>query len=438
MKQLSTRILLTWMILLFIVPAPMVLMLSTTLPTLYLHNMVGIQLGVIAYSWMLAAMYLGTRPRWVDRSVGLPHVYVVHGVMGLMAITLAVLHRQLSPSSGWIKRTGDWALILFIALAVLSCVFMAGWLTSRLRWLELLKHWLEHLARHELSVWLHRLNLIAVVLVFIHVQLINYIASQRIFMAVFDTVTILVFTLYVLEKMRLHFISITGRITGTRMIAHKVHEIAVAIPRQHGMDWEAGDFAFIRFPDSDGLREYHPFSIVNAPLDHRNHGVARRNLPNAVTLFFAIREDGDFTRRMGALPPGTAVGMLPPYGRYRRFVEEHAHNAPMILIAGGIGITPLIAVLEHYGPRVSTFVYTARRGQMLPYTSYLRYWAETSHMRSIISEHRIPPSRIRNEVIVRHAIYLIAGPMPMQRMWSKYLCSQGIPADDIYAEPFSW
>jgi predicted ferric reductase len=426
------------MIVLFVVPAPMAVTLSMTLPTVYLANMVGIQLGVIAYSWMLAAIYLGTRPRWMDRSIGLPHLYVIHGVIGIMIIILAFLHRQLSHSSGWIKRTGDWALILFIALAVWSCVFMAGWLTSRIQWLEQLKRQLEHLARHEFSVWLHRLNLIAVLLVFIHVQLISYIASQRIFMGVFDTVTILTFTLYTLEKMHLRFSSIRGRISGNRMIAPRVHEIAVTIPCQRDMDWEAGDFAFIRFPDRGDLREYHPFSVVNAPLEYQTCGAKRHNLPNVVTLFFAIREDGDFTSRMGVLPTGTAVDVLPPYGRYQRFIEEHAHDAPMIIIAGGIGITPLIAVLEYYGQRVSTFVYTARRGQLLPYTSYLQYWTKISQMRSIISERRIPPSRLRNEVIVPHAIYLIAGPMPMQRTWRKYLYSQGISADDIYSEPFSW
>jgi ferredoxin-NADP reductase len=130
--------------------------------------------------------------------------------------------------------------------------------------------------------------------------------------------------------------------------------------------------------------------------------------------------------------------MLPPYGRYQHFIEEHAPDAPIVIVAGGIGITPLIAVLEHYGPRVSTFVYTARRGQMLPYTSYLRYWAETSHMRSIISEHRIPPSQLEDDVLIRGAIYLIAGPMPMQRTWLRYLHSQGVSADDTYSEPFSW
>ena len=86
--------------------------------------------------------------------------------------------------------------------------------------------------------------------------------------------------------------------------------------------WEAGDFAFIRFPGIRGLREYHPFSIVNVP---------SRN----ARLRFAIRGDGDFTRALPEkLTEGAAVEVLPPFGRYQRFLDERDARLPRVRAGG--------------------------------------------------------------------------------------------------------
>jgi hypothetical protein len=95
--------------------------------------------GVIAYVWMLLAIYIGTKPKWIDRLIGLPMAYMIHGILSLVAIILAFLHKEGSPSAGLIKLTGDYAFYLFVALAIYSLVFMAGWLTSRIRILEVIK-----------------------------------------------------------------------------------------------------------------------------------------------------------------------------------------------------------------------------------------------------------------------------------------------------------
>ncbi len=70
--------------------------------------------GTIAYVWLLLAIYLSTRPRRLDRLIGLPKVYMIHGIMSLGAILLAWLHMQGSPSAGLIKQTGNIAFYLFL------------------------------------------------------------------------------------------------------------------------------------------------------------------------------------------------------------------------------------------------------------------------------------------------------------------------------------
>ena len=58
--------------------------------------------GLIAYCWWLLAILLSVRPRWLDRLVGLPAVYRLHGVLGLGALVLAyILTRTPTPATDW-------------------------------------------------------------------------------------------------------------------------------------------------------------------------------------------------------------------------------------------------------------------------------------------------------------------------------------------------
>jgi ferredoxin-NADP reductase len=72
-----------------------------------------------------------------------------------------------------------------------------------------------------------------------------------------------------------------------------------------------------------------PFSIASAP--------GRDYLE-----FAARRSESDFKRAFFALQPGDHVGLRGPRGEF--FLERHR---PAVLIAGGIGITPLKSMIEY-------------------------------------------------------------------------------------------
>lgn len=93
--------------------------------------------------------------------------------------------------------------------------------------------------------------------------------------------------------------------------------------------FEAGQFAWITFGDSPyGLRQ-HPFTIASS---------AER--PGR--LEFTIKEFGDFTRTIGLIPLGSTAFVEGPAGNF--VLPRDAHGA--VLIAGGIGITPMISILR--------------------------------------------------------------------------------------------
>ena len=91
----------------------------------------------------------------------------------------------------------------------------------------------------------------------------------------------------------------------------------------------AGQWFRLRFLTKDGWYRAHPFSLSAAP--------------NGKYLRFTIKELGDYTAKLVRMPVGTKVFLEGPYGA----LTGAARTRPRVLmIAGGIGITPLRALLE--------------------------------------------------------------------------------------------
>lgn len=93
--------------------------------------------------------------------------------------------------------------------------------------------------------------------------------------------------------------------------------------------YRAGQFVWM----SEGSRRFplfdHPFSIADSAL---RPGIS-----------LIVKEVGDFTRTVGTLPPGSAIGIDGPYGD---FVLEGRDCDSIVLIAGGAGIGPIMGLLR--------------------------------------------------------------------------------------------
>ena len=91
----------------------------------------------------------------------------------------------------------------------------------------------------------------------------------------------------------------------------------------------AGQFFTWRFLTRDRWWEAHPFSLSAAP--------DGRRLP------ITVKGVGDYTARLRAIPPGTRVIAEGPFGAFTSAARRRPRVA---LIAGGVGITPIRALLE--------------------------------------------------------------------------------------------
>jgi predicted ferric reductase len=92
--------------------------------------------------------------------------------------------------------------------------------------------------------------------------------------------------------------------------------------------FNSGQFANLYFLQK-GMWSAHPFSFSDGP--------------NGKYLRFSIKGSGDFTSQILKLKPGTRVLIDGPLGV---FTEEFSKRNKFLFIAGGIGITPLRALLN--------------------------------------------------------------------------------------------
>ena len=91
----------------------------------------------------------------------------------------------------------------------------------------------------------------------------------------------------------------------------------------------AGQYFIWRFMTADGWWRGHPFSLSAAP--------------NVSYLRLTVKDSGDYTRLLQHIRVGTRVIAEGPYGV---LTGARRTRPQLLLIAGGIGITPLRALLE--------------------------------------------------------------------------------------------
>jgi predicted ferric reductase len=98
------------------------------------------------------------------------------------------------------------------------------------------------------------------------------------------------------------------------------------------ISYKAGQFAFIHILDKQLWWDVHPFSISCAP--------------NGEYLRFTIKASGDYTRKIPMVKINTPVILDMPHGE---FTLAQAVTKKLLFIAGGVGLTPLRAMLEAAG-----------------------------------------------------------------------------------------
>jgi 3-phenylpropionate/trans-cinnamate dioxygenase ferredoxin reductase subunit len=97
-----------------------------------------------------------------------------------------------------------------------------------------------------------------------------------------------------------------------------------------GFTFQPGQFAWLTLNITPFSMREHPFSMSSSG-------------DRADRIEFGIKAIGDFTKRIKDYPPGTRAYLDGPYGVFT--IERYWDSAGFVLIAGGVGITPIFSIL---------------------------------------------------------------------------------------------
>ncbi|CAN5610363.1 ferredoxin reductase family protein [soil metagenome] len=202
--------------------------------------------------------------------------------------------------------------------------------------------------------------------------------------------------------------------------------------------WAPGQFAWLTLRSSPLALREHPFTIASPP-------------EAGPRLEFGIKPQGDFTGLAQSAEPGETVYLDGPYGV---FSIDHYPDAPgFVFIAGGIGITPMLANLsamaERSDPRPATLFYCNPAWDDVPYRDALAALAERMRLDIVhVLEH--PPEgwegesgRLTRDIIERHLpeglaarMHFLCGPTPLTNAARGALTALGVPGQRIESELF--
>lgn len=199
------------------------------------------------------------------------------------------------------------------------------------------------------------------------------------------------------------------------------------------LDWlnaRAGQFFLWRFLDRERWREAHPFSLSAAP--------------DGSSLRITVKALGDFSGRLGSVKPGTRVMIEGPFGR---FTDEERARDRVALIAGGVGITPIRALLEEMTGDI-VLIYRAVSESELIFRHELEELARargiTMHL--VLGDHREPENghlmsagHLKSLVpdLPNREVYL-CGPPTMMSLTERAVRRAGVPPRFIHTDRFAF
>lgn len=208
-----------------------------------------------------------------------------------------------------------------------------------------------------------------------------------------------------------------------------VHIVGPSIGNLHA---ESGQFFRWRFLNRELWWAANPYSLSAAPRPE--------------TLRITVKMAGQHSRALLRLKPGTRVFAEGPYGG---MTKDQRRRRQVLLIAGGVGITPLRALFESLPGRAGevTLLYRARTSQDLVLRSEIESIAQ---LRGSRVHYLIGPSGPDRDVhlsaqnltnlvpdLREHDVYL-CGPELMMASTRAALIKAGVPRRRIHHESFNF
>lgn len=304
---------------------------------------VGQLTGLLAALAALGGLILTSRPRWLERRYGQDQLIAAHRWFGIVTVTAVVVH-AIADTWAWGAATGGTIVSGLVDLLANEAWMVAATAATVLFVVIGLSSWrrIRRLIPYETWYFVHLTGYLAVLLGFGHQLTLgsDFVADP---LAFWWWTGLFVLTAVVVTWSRLGDLlrSATRRfyVTAVSREATGIGSLHVSGPGLRRLRVAGGQFFNVRALTRDLWWQAHPYSVSAAP--------------TTAGIRFTIKELGEDSSRMLRLEPGTRLMLEGPYGV---FTVEQAQGAPVVLVAGGVGISPIRALLEDCGPHQTPIV----------------------------------------------------------------------------------
>lgn len=221
-------------------------------------------------------------------------------------------------------------------------------------------------------------------------------------------------------------------VSDVKMETESVYSIYVKGKDMSSYAFQAGQYANLNFLQK-GMWFTHPFSFSCAP--------------NGEYLRFSVKSLGDFTNTISKIKLGTKVFIDGPMGL---FTEAQSITDKYLFIAGGIGITPALSLIQAlsikekditllYANKISTDIAFKEELETLEHNHHFIISDMIDNGKTSYETGRVDREKIKRLVhdVKKRDVY-ICGPVAMIEVVIQILQEIGVPQKQIHFEKFSY
>ncbi len=362
--------------------------------------------------------------KFLERLISYDRRVAIHRTLGFLGILFLSLHPifVLGAYAAWEVPLTLSPVILLGFIAFLILLMIAGSTFLGRIWGVRYESWKR----------LHWFNFVVLTIAFVHSLLIgsDLYAWRRVFWIALWGIHLLVLMAKFWHKIRVW--APTYKVLDVKRLSSSVIGLKLERPAWR---YFPGQFVFLTARFGKHWESWHPFSLTSS--------IAEKNLS------VAIKGVGDFSTQAPKIQAGDRIKVDGPYGG---FSAQLFPDTRYVLVAGGVGITPVHGILKslyiRQDPPEVRLIYCVHHEADILFRQDLESWFDERaqwQLTYIVSSQPDWPGekgRLTPERIVPlceddlSGTFFLCGPLAMVRSLRRYLIGRGVPRRRIRSEQF--